>query len=94
MAQAEIDSAIAAQRRAEAKLNLAYVRAPINSQVLKIHTRPGEVVSSNGIVELGQTDRMYTVAEIYETDIKTQQSLSNIDSNSCNVLNLRSFFYE
>jgi HlyD family secretion protein len=70
VAQAEVDSAIAAQRRAEAELNLAYVRAPINSQVLKIHTRPGEVVSSNGIVELGRTDRMYAVAEIYETDIK------------------------
>ena len=69
VAQAEVENAIATQKRAEADLNLAYVRAPINSQVIEIHTRPGEVVSSDGIAELAQTERMYAVAEIYETDI-------------------------
>lgn len=70
VAQAEVNNAIATQKRAEAELNLAYIRAPINSQVIKIHTRPGEVVSSNGIAELARTERMYAVAEIYETDIE------------------------
>ncbi|NES85510.1 MAG: HlyD family efflux transporter periplasmic adaptor subunit [Moorea sp. SIO2B7] len=55
---------------ADADLALAYVRAPINGQVLKIHTRPGESFNQEqGIVELGQTDRMMVIAEVYESDI-------------------------
>lgn len=69
VAQAEVDTASAAIEKAEADLNLALVRSPYNSQILKIHTRPGELVDSNGIADLGQTDQMYAVAEIYETDI-------------------------
>lgn len=68
-AQAEIDNAKAAVQKAQADLDLTYVRSPIDSQILKIHTRPGEIVSNKGIAELGQTDQMYAVAEIYDTDI-------------------------
>jgi HlyD family secretion protein len=68
-AQAEVDSAIAAVERAQADLNLAYVRASINGQILKIHTWPGEVVGDKGITELGRTNQMYVVAEVYETDV-------------------------
>jgi HlyD family secretion protein len=56
-------------QRAEAEFELAEVRAPIGGQVLKIHTRPGERVGADGIAEIGQTDRMYAIAEVYETDI-------------------------
>jgi HlyD family secretion protein len=45
------------------------VRSPQDGQVLDIHTRAGEVVSSNGIVEIGQTSQMYVVAEVYQSDI-------------------------
>ena len=68
-AQAEVDSAITAVERAKADLNLAYVRTPINGQILKIHTWPGEVVGDKGIAELGRTNQMYVVAEVYETDV-------------------------
>jgi len=68
-AQAEVDSAEAAVQQAEAELELTYIRAPIDSQILKIHTWPGEIVSNQGIAELGQTDQMYVVAEVYETDV-------------------------
>jgi len=69
VAQSEVDGAIAAVRQAQADLNLSYVRAPKDTQVLKVHTRPGELVSNRGIAELGQTNQMYAIAEIYETDI-------------------------
>ncbi|MGD2180446.1 ABC exporter membrane fusion protein [Lusitaniella coriacea] len=69
VAQAEVNDAIAAVRKAEADLELAYVRSPQNGQVLKIHTRPGEIAGNMGIVELGQTDRMEVIAEVYQTDI-------------------------
>lgn len=69
-AQAEVDRAKAAVKRAEANLRLAFVRSPEQGQVLKINTRPGEVVStSDGIAEIGQTSQMYAVAEVYQTDI-------------------------
>jgi len=70
-AQAEVDKAIVGVKQAQANLELSYVRSPINGQVLKIHTLPGEVISDKGqgIVELGQTDQMYVVAEVYESDI-------------------------
>jgi HlyD family secretion protein len=68
-AQTEVDMAIAATQKAEAELQQAYIRAPISGQILKIHTRPGEKLSSDGIVDLAQTDDMVAVAEIYQTDI-------------------------
>ncbi len=69
VAQAEVNNAIASVKQAQADLNLAYVYSPINGQVLKIHTWPGEVASNQGIVDLGQTEQMYVVAEVYESDI-------------------------
>ncbi len=69
-AQAEVASATTAVRQAEADLALASVKAPRGGQILKIHTWPGEVVGTNGIVEFGQTDRMFAVAEVYESDVK------------------------
>ncbi len=68
-AQAEVESALADVVKAEADLNLAYVRSPVAGQVLKIHTRPGEVVSNRGILALGQTQQMNVIAEVYELDI-------------------------
>ncbi|WP_017316331.1 HlyD family efflux transporter periplasmic adaptor subunit [Mastigocladopsis repens] len=69
-AQAEVNRAIAAVKRAEANLRQAFVRSPQEGQIFKIHTRPGELVSSNdGIAEIGQTSQMYAVAEVYQSDI-------------------------
>ena len=69
LAQAELADAIVGVEQAEAELELAYVRAPRAGQVLKINTRPGEIITNQGILELGQTQQMYVIAEVYETDI-------------------------
>jgi HlyD family secretion protein len=69
-AEAEVASAIVAVKQAEADLALASVKAPRRGQILKVHAWPGEVVSNDGIVEMGQTDRMFAVAEVYESDVK------------------------
>lgn len=68
-AAAEISSATSAAKQAKANLALAYIRAPRDAQVLKIHTYPGEKVGNDGIVELGQTREMLAVAEIYQSDV-------------------------
>ena len=68
-AQAEVDSAIATVGKIQAELDLAYIRAPKAGTILRIQAHPGETIGNEGIVELGQTDQMYVVAEIYESDI-------------------------
>ena len=70
LAQANIKSAIASVQQAQAELNLSSIRSPIDAQVLKINTWTGEIIGNKGILELGQTQQMYVVAEVYETDIK------------------------
>jgi len=67
--QVEIEKAKVGVRKAQAELDTAYVRSPLAGQILKINTRPGELVSNNGIVEIGQTSNMFVVAEIYQTEI-------------------------
>jgi HlyD family secretion protein len=68
-AQAQVEQSIAAVQQAQKQLDQATVRAPQDGTVLEIHTRPGELISSDGIVELGQTQQMTAVLEVYETDI-------------------------
>ncbi|MBP1686906.1 MAG: HlyD family efflux transporter periplasmic adaptor subunit [Deltaproteobacteria bacterium] len=65
----QVQVAKAELRSAQAELDLATVRSPIDGQVLKIHARSGERVGPDGIAEIGATDSMYVVAEVYETDI-------------------------
>lgn len=68
-AQAEVDQAIAARDQAGASLEQSLVRSPIDGEILYIHTRSGEVVSTDGIVEIGQTRQMQAIAEVYQSDI-------------------------
>jgi len=67
--QAEINRAIAAMNLAKANLKQAEVRSPQNGQIFEIHTHPGELVSTDGIADIGQTSQMYVIAEVYESDI-------------------------
>ena len=68
-AQLKVDVARAELGAAQATLDQDTVRAPVSGQILKIHARPGERVGPDGIAEIAQNDRMYAVAEVYETDI-------------------------
>ncbi len=72
----DVEAAIAELNRAEvlvkkATINLqkAYVKSPQNGQVFEIHTHPGELITNNGIADIGKTSQMYVVAEVYESDI-------------------------
>jgi len=68
-AQAEVNRAQAAMNLAQVNLKQAEVRSPQNGQIFKIHTHPGELVSNDGIADIGQTSQMYVIAEVYESDI-------------------------
>lgn len=69
VAQAELAQAQAEVKQAQENLALTQVRSPTDGQVLKVNVRPGEVVGDQGIVAIGQTEQMYVVAEVYETDV-------------------------
>jgi HlyD family secretion protein len=69
-AQADVNSAKASVKQAQAELDFSSIRSPIDGQILKINAWPGEIIGNNGIAELGRTQQMYVVAEVYETDIK------------------------
>ncbi|MDJ0733667.1 MAG: ABC exporter membrane fusion protein [Nostocaceae cyanobacterium] len=68
-AQAEVKRAVAALKRAEANLQQAYVKSPQEGQVFEIFARPGELISNDGVVEIGQNSQMYAVVEVYQSDI-------------------------
>ncbi len=70
LSQTEVDRALAAVKQAEANLNQAYVRSPQAGVVMDIYTRPGEVIANEGIVEIGRTQQMYAIAEVYQSDIQ------------------------
>ena len=59
-----------AQRRGlEVDLADSQLRAPFAGTVLKIHARSGERPGDNGVLELGASDRMEAIAEVYESDV-------------------------
>ena len=70
VAEVELEKAIIAVKQVQADLEDTKVKVPIAGQILRINTRVGEQVNTQqGIVELGRTDEMYAIAEVYETDI-------------------------
>ena len=83
-AKAEVNRTIAAAQQAKANLEQTYVKAPQNGVIFDIYTRAGEVVSNDGIVELGQVNQMYAVVEVYQSDISKihPQQRVKISSNS------------
>ncbi len=55
--------------KTEADLVNTELRAPIDGTVLRLISRVGERPGDDGILELGASDRMEVVAEVYESDI-------------------------
>ncbi len=68
-AEAEVAQMTANLQQAQTDLEMVYIRAPMNGQILKIMTHAGEETGANGILQMGKIEQMYAVAEVYETDI-------------------------
>lgn len=69
-AETAVEVARAKVARAKAEAQRSYVYAPSDGRVLHITTRPGELIGERGILELANVNRMYAIAEVYETDIR------------------------
>ncbi len=68
-AEIEVKSSQSNLELAEASLERTIIRAPRSGEVLDVVARSGEVIADKGILQLGNVDQMYVVAEIYESDI-------------------------
>ena len=69
-AETAVTVARARLARVQAELQRSYIKAPFDGRVLDITVRPGELIGERGILELGRVQRMYAIAEVYETDIR------------------------
>ena len=67
--EAQLTDAQAELSRANAELDLTELRAPIDGTVLRIHSRSGERPGNDGVLELGASNRMEALIEVYESDI-------------------------
>ena len=70
IAKSELEQAQIRIEQQRAVLDNTLVRLPVSGQILRINTKVGEQVNQEaGIAELGHTNQMYAIAEVYETDI-------------------------
>ena len=80
----QLSQARAELAKVQTDLVLSELRAPIDGTVLRITARPGERPGDAGVLELGATDQMEAVAEVYESDIdrvRVGQSVTLISEN-------------
>ncbi len=69
VAEQEVGAAIADLQRARAELTRASIRSPIDGHVLSITAWPGEEVTTDGLMSVARTARMYVFAEVPESDV-------------------------
>jgi HlyD family secretion protein len=69
IAERELAAAEADFEQIRVQLEQTSIRSPIRGRVITVLTRPGEKVSQDGVVELGSTDSMVAIAEVYQSDI-------------------------
>ncbi len=68
IAIAELAEAEAAVEQARANVERTVLRAPRAARVLRIIARPGEQLGIDGFAEIGDTEHLLAVADIYEAD--------------------------
>lgn len=82
--QGQQQQAIAEQRKLTADLAQSELRSPLDGRVLRIHSREGERPTSDGVMEVGASQAMEALIEVYESDInrvRTGQPVSLTSEN-------------
>jgi HlyD family secretion protein len=67
---AQVESLASAVKAAQARLDRAVIKAPMDGEIIKVMTRAGESVGRDPILKMGDTKTMYAIAEVYETDVR------------------------
>lgn len=69
VAERDVAAAVTSVQRAQVDLEATYVRSPAAGRILKIHTREGEKIGDQGLLEMGDVLHMEAVAEVFEADV-------------------------
>jgi HlyD family secretion protein len=70
VAESKVEVASAHLEVARVELERAFIKSPVNGRVLDVMLNPGEFIGAEGLLEIGKVDKMYAIAEVYETDIR------------------------
>jgi HlyD family secretion protein len=65
-----VDSIAQNLKIAERGLSATQIKAPVGGRVLKLIAHEGDATGTQPILQLGDTDAMVVIAEIYETDVQ------------------------
>lgn len=71
VAARKVDSAVADLNRAKRDLARGIVTAPVSGTILDIHARPGEKPGTDGILDIGNVQRMTAELEVYQSEISS-----------------------
>ncbi|MEM7726946.1 MAG: efflux RND transporter periplasmic adaptor subunit [Cyanobacteria bacterium P01_A01_bin.45] len=82
---AELRQAVAAEKEAKADFQQSLIKTPKDGVILKVHTRAGETVSGDGIVEIGQIQQMTVLAEVYQSHINKIKKGQNVRVTSSSL---------
>ncbi|MFT7631987.1 MAG: HlyD family secretion protein, partial [Mariniblastus sp.] len=69
VATRKVESALAELNRAKRDLARGTVTAPVTGTILDIHARPGEKPGVEGILDIGNVERMTAELEVYQSEI-------------------------
>jgi HlyD family secretion protein len=69
VAEARVRNAEGTLDRARGDAALSRIRAPIAGTILKIYARAGDLVGTDGLLDMADLTRLDIVADIYETDL-------------------------
>lgn len=69
VAEARVNNAEGTLHRLRADAALSRIRAPIVGTILKIYARAGDLVGTDGLLDMADLTRLDIVADIYETDL-------------------------
>jgi HlyD family secretion protein len=61
--------ALASRKGLQTDLALSQLTSPIDGLVLEIHAREGERPSSDGVMDVGASQKMEAIIEVYESDV-------------------------
>ena len=82
--EGERRESLARERKLQADLQDSELRSPIDAVVLKLHSRVGERPGDDGVLEVGASQRMEALIEVYESDIgrvRLGQAVSLVSEN-------------
>lgn len=82
--EGERRESLARERKLQADLRDSELRSPIDAVVLKLHSRVGERPGDDGVLEVGASQRMEALIEVYESDIgrvRLGQAVSLVSEN-------------